>query len=394
MNRKFNTFVSTALAVASLMTAATAFATSGTEVALDSTNEVTEASASVFTGAAITPDVEMFAAGVQLVKDIDYTLDYENNIHVGQATITVNFQGNYTGTRTVTFNIIARTLSQDDVVISGISEDPYPYTGNPIEPHPTITLKDGTELVEGTDYELSYEDNTDNGTAKVIVEFKGDYAGSAEAEFTIGSQEIDTEGIIISDIPNQTYTGSPIEPHPSSVRYGSITFTEGVDYDLSYENNVNVGTATLKVTLKGNYSGTKTKDFQIVAKPIDSNIQSGDPQDGDVENGIVRVANIADQTFTGSAITPKPAVKLGDTTLVEGTDFDFSYENNINAGTATLTVTFKGNYSGSGSVTFTINPKTVTETNVRISGIADQTFTGSAITPEPTVTDIERVAGN
>ncbi len=344
----------------------------------------------LFTGGAITPDVVLYSNGTRLVLGTDYTLDYADNVNVGTATITVTFIGNYTGTRTLHFNIVARALGQNDIVISDILSDPYTYTGSEVTPKPTVSTTEGTTLTENVDYTLTYTDNTDVGTATITVTFKGNYSGEAETTFTIGSQQLDMDGVNISAIADQIYTGEAITPEPS-VRYGSLVLIKDRDYELSYANNVAVGVATITVTLKNNYSGTKDTTFNIVAKAIDTgNIQIGDPQPGDTENGIIRVAAIEAQTYSGSAITPQPTVKFGSTTLVEGVDFDFDYANNINAGTATLSITLKGNYSGSGNIEFTINPKAVTDSNVTIGAILDQIFTGSAITPEPEVTDMER----
>ena len=344
----------------------------------------------LFTGGAITPDVVLYSNGTRLVLGTDYTLDYADNVNVGTATITVTFIGNYTGTRTLHFNIVARALGQNDIVISDISSDPYTYTGSAVTPKPTVSTTEGTTLTENVDYTLTYTDNTDVGTATITITFKGNYSGEAETTFTIGSQQLDMDGVNIATIADQIYTGSAITPEPA-VRYGSLVLIKDRDYELSYANNVAVGVATITITLKNNYSGTKDTTFNIVAKAIDTgNIQIGDPQPGDTESGIIRVAAIETQTYSGSAITPQPTVKFGSTTLVEGVDFDFDYANNINAGTASLSVTLKGNYSGSGNIDFAINPKTVTDSNVTIGAILDQIFTGSAITPEPDVTDIER----
>ena len=77
-------------------------------------------------------------------------------------------------------------------------------------------------------------------------------------------------------------------------------------------------------------------------------------------NGYTTFSSIADQLYTGSAITPTPTVTVkgsdGNVNLVSGTDFDYSYSNNTAAGTntATVTVTGKGNYTGSASKTFSI----------------------------------------
>lgn len=68
------------------------------------------------------------------------------------------------------------------------------------------------------------------------------------------------------------------------------------------------------------------------------------------------ISDIADQTYTGSQITPETEVKFGNNTLVKGTDYDLSYGTNINVGTnaGTVTINFTGNYSGSTTVYFNI----------------------------------------
>lgn len=66
------------------------------------------------------------------------------------------------------------------------------------------------------------------------------------------------------------------------------------------------------------------------------------------------ISDIADQTYTGSQITPEPEVKFGTTTLVKGTDYTLGYVGNVNVGTATVTISFKGNYSGKATVYFNI----------------------------------------
>ena len=63
---------------------------------------------------------------------------------------------------------------------------------------------------------------------------------------------------------------------------------------------------------------------------------------------------IADQTYTGSAITPTVTVMDGETTLVLNTDYTVAYSNNVETGTATVTVTGTGNYSGTATANFTL----------------------------------------
>ena len=67
----------------------------------------------------------------------------------------------------------------------------------------------------------------------------------------------------------------------------------------------------------------------------------------------VTIGTIANQPYTGNAITPDPEVKDGTKTLVKGTDYTVSCTNKY-AGPATLTITGKGNYTGETTANFTI----------------------------------------
>lgn len=157
--------------------------------------------------------------------------------------------------------------------------------------------------------------------------------GSTEpAETLIGNATV-------SGIVNQTYTGKALTPKPT-VKVGATTLREGTDYTLSYQNNVNAGTASVIITGRGNYTGSTTKTFTIAKRSI-----SG------------ATVSVATQTYTGRALTPKPTVKVGSTVLKEGTDYSLSYKNNVNVGTATVTITGKGNYTGTKPATFKIEKK-------------------------------------
>ena len=102
------------------------------------------------------------------------------------------------------------------------------------------------------------------------------------------------------------------------------------------------------------------------------------------------IAEIAEQAYTGSAITPKPQVTIGSLSLTQGTDYTYSYSNNTNVGTATVRATFQGDYASLGSVEkeFIIAPKAVTNEDITVT-IPSQTWTGSAIEPDVTVKDGE-----
>lgn len=167
--------------------------------------------------------------------------------------------------------------------------------------------------------------------------------------------------------------GNNVEPTIQLYSLGT-QLTEGTDYDLTYENNINVGTATVTVTFKGNYTGKKTVNFNITAKSLS-------------ESDVV-FTEIEKQTYTGKQITPEPVITYNDLMLEKDKDYELAYENNVNVGTGTVNVTFKGNYSGTATATFEITAKTVTnDTDIEISTIPDQTYTGKEITPDVNVSD-------
>ena len=90
---------------------------------------------------------------------------------------------------------------------------------------------------------------------------KGSYSGSKSVTFQIVRASV--ANAIVATVSNRTYTGSAIKPAPT-VTLGGKTLKRGTDYTLSYANNTKVGTATITVTGKGNYKGSKKVTFKIV----------------------------------------------------------------------------------------------------------------------------------
>ena len=216
--------------------------------------------------------------------------------------------------------------------IAGLSKKTY--TGTAITQSPVVT-HDGVTLTEDTDYTVSYKNNINAGTATVTITGKGKCTGTKTATFAI--EKADVSKATVAAIAAQTYSGKAFAPTPK-VTLGGRTLTKGTDYTLSYKNNTNAGTATVTIKGKGNYAGTTTTKFKIKPASI-----SG-----------ATIAAVAEQGYTGSAIKPTPAVKVGSTALRLGTDYTLSYKDNTKVGTATVTATGKGNYAGTKSATFKI----------------------------------------
>ncbi len=143
--------------------------------------------------------------------------------------------------------------------------------------------------------------------------------------------------IPVPDIPNQTYTGSPIEPNPTVTSNGK-TLVRGTDYTVSYSYNVNVGMASMTITGIGKYSGVKELRFTIVPASITA-----------VELSQTRYA------YNGQDKWPDITVKSGDRVLTENADYYVTYPGDMRSiGNHTITVTGMGNHTGSMGATFEI----------------------------------------
>jgi len=160
---------------------------------------------------------------------------------------------------------------------------------------------------------------------------------------------------------NGVYTGAPVETVITSA------LTENVDYTLSYENNILPGTASVIITGKGNYSGTKTLPFTI----------SDDPS----ITAEVRINPVTPVYYTGKAQTPDLHVfSSSGVELIRNSQYTVVYYDNTSAGNAVYTV-HVGNKVKSG--TFMILQKQITEENC--AAIPAQEYTGMAVTPALTI---------
>ena len=82
----------------------------------------------------------------------------------------------------------------------------------------------------------------------------------------------DINSATVGVVADQAYTGSEIKPEPSVTVFvsgqGTVALKKDLDYKLTYENNINAGTATITVNGFGTYSGSQTRTFNIVAANI------------------------------------------------------------------------------------------------------------------------------
>lgn len=230
------------------------------------------------------------------------------------------------------------------------------YTGSAKKPN--VTVKDGDyTLVEGKDYTVTYSNNTNAGTATVTVTGKGNYTGSASKNFTINKA---SRYVTFTPYQFTRTFGDPDFTIVPTTSGGGILSYSSNDISIATVNSstgkvhiVGVGKVRITARLSGSSNYKAASDWYevtVVAKEVAATM----------------IGEIAEQTYTGSPLTPAVVVTDGDATLTEETDYTVEYTNNTETGEATVTITGKGNYTGTASTTFTI--------------VADKTTLDGAIT--------------
>ena len=137
-----------------------------------------------------------------------------------------------------------------------------------------------------------------------------------------------------------TYDGEEKKPDVTVTDSAGMTIDSLTNYDVTYANNINVGTATATVTFKGDhYKGKKDLTFTIKGAITDVTLSK------------------TSYTYNGKVQKPAVTVKAGDKILTAGTDYTATWSNasSKNAGTYTVTITGKGNCTGTAKASYKIN---------------------------------------
>ena len=215
----------------------------------------------------------------------------------------------------------------------------------------------GTEYKKGDkvgNYKFTFELNT------AVKNYKIDTVTGA---LVVNPKSIAAPSVTINDPTDKTYTGSPCV-QGVSVKDSDAKLTVD-DISVTYENNINVGTATIIYTGKNNYTGEIRKNFKITEASITDDM----------------IANIPSVTYDTKAHTPEVTVTFNGSTLKAGKDYDVAYTNNINAGTATVTVTGKGNFTGTASKDFAIAQAYLSVENQTVTHFRTETDAKSFAVP-------------
>ena len=329
-----------------------------------------------------------FSASNELYKNTDFEFmgnDSVSATNVGTYDMELksedfkNTNGNFSK---VTFVVVDGQLtitpkSVDPEAGKGMSVGKLPhitYNGKSQKQKPEV--KDGnTLLTEGTDYTLSYsEDTTNVGTVTVTVEGKGNYAGEAEVTYEIMKRQVTLESASASKV----YDGTPLTK--PEVTVGGDGFVEGEVSGLKAIGTVtNVADGEVDNEIvwdwaegfgEGNYDITKTEG-KLSIEP-----QSVDPDNPESYTGI-KVGELSDLPYKGKDQFQEPMVTdAKGNLLVRDRDYTLAFDGdarNVTDAGVSVTVSGIGNYKGDFSRSYKILPREVTVESASASKVYDGT---------------------
>ena len=271
--------------------------------------------------------------------------------------------------------------------VSGM-QDTVPYTGAPVRQENINVYHNSTLLQEKTEYTISYKNNKNAGTAQLIVTGKGNYKGKVTQNFIIEAIDLsrESQNSISATVATAVATGKKLKP-AVTVTWNQKKLKEKKDYTLTYDTNITEASDDgydITISGTGNYTGTITRKFRVVPKGTKllnsakvTGLAKSYPYQDAAENAIPHGLETDLANLT---------VKVGKTTLTQGTDYTVRMENAGAVGTASLIIepAQASSYAGEKRV-----PVLITGTNLKTCSVTglekSYPYTGAPITPDITV---------
>lgn len=324
--------------------------------------------------------------GLYTANDFDFTgAAVAKGTNVG--TYKMGLEADQFSNTSANFSNVTFVVVDGQLTITPKSVDPEAGKGMSVGKLPHVTyngksqkqkpeVKDGnTLLTEGTDYTLSYsEDTTNVGTVTVTVEGKGNYAGEAEVTYEILKRQVTLESASASKV----YDGTPLTK--PEVTVGGDGFVEGEVSGLKAIGTVtNVADGEVDNEIvwdwaegfgEGNYDITKTEG-KLSIEP-----QSVDPDNPESYTGI-KVGELSDLLYKGKDQFQEPTVTdAKGNLLVKDRDYTLAFDGdakNVTEAGVSVTVSGIGNYKGDFSRSYKILPREVTVKSASASKAYDGT---------------------
>ena len=231
-----------------------------------------------------------------LTAGTDYTISGNTGKDAKGYELTISGTGNYTGEVKQAYTI-ARKAVTATVTVTGS----YTYTGKAIEP--TFTVEDEGTTIPASEYTVSYENNTNAGTAKIILKDNdvGNYIVSGGAEFTIDKAQATCTPPTANDL---TYNGTAQQLFgPGSTQDGTLVYSmhrygDYVEYGNFCATSAKNYTIWYKVMGDSNHTMSEVNSITVTIKPAPLTVTAKDRS-----------------AYVGSAVPTLP------TELVENTDY-------------------------------------------------------------------------
>lgn len=261
---------------------------------------------------------------------------------VGTATFTVTYDSpEYHAEQTFTITVQPKAVT--------VKADDKSRAFGEANPELTWRVQDGFSLVGQDTLQLTVSTTADAASTPGSYPITLTEVENANPNYTVTTQDgtltvtqktLSGSDVTINTIPDQTYTGQKIQPEVTVNGYSTA------DYDVTYENNIRVGTATATVRFKGNYTGTASKPFQITPKAL-------------TVSGVAASNKVYDGTTTATITASLQGVADGDSVQLTAPAAGFDTKD---AGTGkAVTIAAGGSFtiSGADAGNYTLTQPTV-----------------------------------
>lgn len=251
-----------------------------------------------YDGTEKTPEVSVEGLSI----NSDYTLTYKDNINAGKAYAHIVGINNYSGEKNVYFTINRKSIANEKLIVSGTK---FEFDINPIEPEAYIE-----NLVKGRDYSVSYYNNTNVGTARVIASGINNYQGDVAVQFTIIEKPIQSCTAKYGKASIKTIyrveDGLGLRIYSDSSESAELVLgTHYIIMGSTTKKNEDFNLITYRVKGINGFSGEATYNFRVVDKEpstpidyeddgvynfgdidIDDETAEGDYDYGDLDEGV------------------------------------------------------------------------------------------------------------
>ncbi len=320
--------------------------------------------------------------GKKLKEGKDYqAVEYGTGDYTSVGTYRVKIKGigNYAGTYdSAKVIIVDKDKNLSKAKVAKVPAQEY-QNGAAVElPDSLVKVElNKTTLKKGSDYTVSYANNTEAGKAILIIKGKGQYAGTKTITFTIKrTPTVLTDSMVTNkkEIGTVEIHKNGAKPKPKLATGGSA-LTEGKDYAISYKNNKKAGTGTIVIKGKGNYTGNLEIPFRITVKDLTS------------PNITVRVPNVP---YTGKPNKYQSALVLTDSDggiLAKNKDYTveayymgktvLDKKSNPKEGAEiTVIIKGKGNYTGTIETSYSVKGIDFSKADIKVTA---KRYTGSSV---------------